>query len=96
MGATRLASGKDSGTYLAELVFSPFSIPDERGTRRPHSCLRLVLEFFLQRVSDYLKCNKIGRAFNADFERHYLTGRDGSNTYLLTRSTDIIYGRAPT
>ena len=29
----------------------------------------LVLAFFLQRVSGNLKCNKNGRAFDADFER---------------------------
>ena len=51
----------------------------------PPFVLAIGASVFLQRVSDYLKCNKIGRAFNAYFERPNLTGRDCSNTYLITR-----------
>ena len=38
--------------------------------------LRLVLAF-LQRVSDYLKCDKIGLAFDANVERTRLYGLRG-------------------
>ena len=78
MGATRLASGKDS-----VIIYFPFHYPDAGRVAPIRACV-WCLSFFLQRVSDYLKCNKIGRAFNAYFEQPYLTGRDCSNTYLKT------------
>jgi hypothetical protein len=51
----------------------------------PPFVLAIGASVFLQSVSDDLKCNKIGRAFNAYFERPNLTGRDCPNTYLITR-----------
>ena len=83
MGATRLASGKDSAIISRVCIF-PFHYPDA-GRVAPIRACDWSERFFLQRVSDYLKCNKIGRAFNAYFAHPNLTGRDCSNTYLITR-----------
>ena len=72
--------GKRFSYYLVEFV----SFLSDAGRVAPIRACDWS-ERFLQRVSDYLKCNKIGRAFNAYFERPNLTGRDCSNTYLRTR-----------
>ena len=82
MGATRLASGKIQLLFSRVCIF-PFHYPDAGRVAPIRACD--WSERFLQRVSDYIKCNKIGRAFNAYFERPNLTGRDCSNTYLITR-----------
>ena len=72
MGATRPASAFFSSLVprreKIQLLFSiacifPFNYPDAGRVAPISACV------FLQRVSGNLKCNKNGRAFDADFER---------------------------
>ena len=74
MGATRPASGikakvhtpnKGSQTALITRLFVSLCLknPDAGRVAPISACV------FLQRVSGNLKCNKNGRAFDADFER---------------------------
>ena len=73
MGAMRLAGhfsavssrviGKKLHLLLSIVCIFPFNYPDARRVAPISACV------FLQRVSGNLKCNKNGRAFDADFEK---------------------------
>ena len=63
MGATRLASGMKAKILIAE------TFPDAIRVAPISACV------FLQRASGNLKCNKNGRAFDADFEHPTCKGK---------------------
>ena len=62
MGATRPAFGERCNCNLVAFVCFSCHYPDARRVAPISACV------FLQRFSGNLKCNKNGRAFDADFE----------------------------